>query len=105
MRSAIGPSRHFAAPRNLVVIGHSGLWQSVRPIDFMGSRPGDIHADYDLWLPNPGTWRSPNGLLRRSTHWASDCAGIQWDEIDYVAVILGLPTLEKTLSAQATATG
>jgi len=32
--SAAGPShsRHFAALRNLVVIGHSGLWPAERPV-------------------------------------------------------------------------
>ena len=31
--SASGTSRHFTALRNLVAIGHSGLWQAVRPAD------------------------------------------------------------------------
>jgi hypothetical protein len=31
--SVVGTSRHFAALRNLVAIGHSALWQTVRPAD------------------------------------------------------------------------
>jgi hypothetical protein len=39
--SALGPSRHFAALRNLALSEHSGLWRAVRPADLWVHGLGD----------------------------------------------------------------